>query len=808
MAKKREWKLRDPEAKSQARRYAHPVPSRTYLRQHLEEQGVPVPFEDLVDAFGLDRRGRRALGARLNAMVRDGQILRNRRAGYCLLDRIALVTGVVSAHRDGFGFVVPDQDKADDVYLSPRHMRELMHGDRVAVRIRGHDRRGRPEGSLVEVLEHNTSSVVGKYLQERGVGFVAPENPRITHRIVVPPDAVGTARPGQVVLAEITAQPTRQTQPIGRIVKVLGKPSAPGIEIEIAIHAHGLPTDWPGAVEEELRRFGEEVPAGAKRGREDLRHLPLVTIDGADARDFDDAVFCEATPSGWRLLVAIADVAQYVERGSALDLEAQNRGTSVYFTRRVLPMLPGVLSNGLCSLNPKVERLCLVCEMRVGRDGRVSRARFFEGVMRSQARLSYEEVAAMLVGGDARLRRKHARLLPHLEELFSVFRVLVARRRRRGAIDFELPEAYVELGEDRRIESISSYERNDAHRMIEECMIAANVSAARFLGRHKLPTLYRVHDRPSPEKLEELKAFLETFGVPLPRVRELDPRHFARVIERVRGQPYDSLVETVLLRSMARAAYQPDNRGHFGLALAQYVHFTSPIRRYPDLLVHRAIKHVLSGKEAGSFPYSARDMDRLGKHCSMTERRADDATRDAIAWLKCEFMSTKIGQEFDGVITGVTTFGLFVQLEDVFVEGLVHVTSLQNDYYELDAPKHSLVGTQSRKVYQLAAPLRVRVVNVDMEQRRIDFEPVEPKARSRGKRAQRQGPSGRARGRRQARRPKKKSPPETTAPASTASREAPLALRSPGSQRWERLSNGREHVGHTRDTQDPLDEAH
>jgi len=733
MPKKRAWQLRDPEAETEARKYPHPVPSRSYIRQVLEQRGVPVPFDELAQAFALDRRERSALGVRLKAMVRDGQVIQNRREGYCLVDRIAVVTGVVSAHRDGFGFVVPDQEGADDVYLSSRYMRELMHGDRVAVRIRGRDRRGRPEGSLVEVLERNTRSVVGKYLQERGVGFVVPENPRITHRILVPPDAAGTARPGQVVLVEITAQPTRQAQPIGRIAKVIGTPNAPGIEIEIAIHAYGLPTDWPEAVEKQVRRFGEQVPERAKRGREDLRQLPLVTIDGADARDFDDAVFCEPTSSGWRLLVAIADVAHYVERGTPLDEEARSRGTSVYFTRRVLPMLPEVLSNGLCSLKQGVDRLCMVCEMRIGRDGKVSRARFFEGVMRSRARLTYDEVAAMLFGGDAGLRRTHAALLPHLEQLKEVFQALIEQRRRRGAIDFELPEAYVELGEDRRIESISSYERNDAHRIIEECMIAANVSAARFLTRQKLPTLYRVHDKPSPEKLKELEAFLGTFGVPFARFKSIEPRHFAQVLERIRDQPYDKLVETVLLRSMSRAAYQPDNLGHFGLALTQYVHFTSPIRRYPDLLVHRAIKHALSGGKPGKFAYSPRDMDRLGQHCSMTERRADDATRDAIAWLKCEFMSDKLGEEFDGVITGVTSFGLFVQLREVFVEGLVHVTSLENDYYEFDAPRHQLLGARTKKVYQLAAPLRVRVVNVDMEQRRIDFEPVEPKRRSRAK---------------------------------------------------------------------------
>ena len=725
---KRRWELRDPEALAETQKYAHPVPSRTYIQQFLEKRGVPMPFDELVEAFELNRAERSGLSIRLKAMVRDGQIIRNRRDGYCLVDRLALVTGVVSAHRDGFGFVLPDQDGTEDVFLASRYMRELMHGDRVAVRIRGLDRRGRPEGSLVEVLERNTTSVVGKFHRERGIGFVVPEDPRIAHRIAVPSDAAGNTRPGHAVLVEITTQPSRKTQPIGRIGKVLGKANAPGIEIDIAIHRHRLPTDWPAAVEKQTRRFGDDVPENAKREREDMRHLPLVTIDGADARDFDDAVYCESTPSGWRLYVAIADVAHYVERGSALDEEARNRGTSVYFTRRVLPMLPEALSNGLCSLKPKVDRLCMVCEMRIGRDGKVSRARFFEGVMHSHARLTYEQVAAMLFDDDAKLRRQHAKLLPHLEELNEVFRALLAQRRKRGAIDFELPEAYVELGEDRRIESISSYERNDAHRMIEECMIAANVAAARFLGRQKIPTLYRVHDKPTPEKFKDLESFLKTFGVPFPRTQDIEPRHFARVLERIRGKSYDTLVETVLLRSMSRAAYQPDNLGHFGLALAQYAHFTSPIRRYPDLLVHRAIKHVLSGKKPGSFPYSQKDMDRLGKHCSMTEKRADDATRDAIAWLKCEFMLDKIGQQFDGVITGVTSFGAFVQLQDVFVEGLVHVTSLENDYYELDAPRHRLVGARTNKIYQLAAPLRVKVVDVDMEQRRIDFEPVEPKA--------------------------------------------------------------------------------
>ncbi|HIG69945.1 MAG TPA: ribonuclease R [Myxococcales bacterium] len=749
MSRRLSWQAQDPEKNAEAKKYRNPVPSRAYILEFLEERGGPMPLDDLVEAFELNQRERTALSHRLSAMVRDGQVLPNRRGEYCLVDRIALVTGVVSAHRDGFGFVVPDQDDAEDVFLTPRYMRELMDGDRVAVRVSGRDRRGRPEGSLVEVLERNSTTVVGRYVRESRVGFVVPENPRITHRIAVPTDAVGKAKPGQVVLVEITSQPTRQSQPIGRIVKVLGKPNAPGMEIDIAVNVHGLPTEWPVAVEKETRRLGDKVPAGAARGRKDLRHLPLVTIDGADARDFDDAVFCEPTRSGWRLYVAIADVAHYVEPASALDEEAENRGTSVYFTRRVIPMLPEALSNGLCSLKEKVDRLCMVCEMQIRRDGTVSRSEFFEGIMRSQARLTYEEVAAMLYSKDAKLRRKHAELLPHLEELNAVFGALLTQRRKRGAIDFELPEAFVELGEDRRIESISTYERNDAHRMIEECMIAANVSAARFLGRNKLPTLYRVHDQPTAEKFNALKAFLATLGVPFPRVKNIEPQHFARILERVRGKSYDNLVETVLLRSMSRAVYQPDNLGHFGLALEEYAHFTSPIRRYPDLLVHRAIKHALTDKKPARFGYTNKDMQRLGEHCSMTGKRADEATRDAIAWLKCDFMLDKIGDEFNGVITGVTNFGVFVQLEDVFVEGLVHVTSLENDYYEFDASKHRLVGTRSKQIYQLAATLRVRVVKVDMEQRRIDFEPVKPKMRRRRKQAAVKTPTKKpARGRR------------------------------------------------------------
>lgn len=738
----------DPEARAEARRYPRPIPSRALVRKLLRDRGVPLTLRDMAEALELDARERRGLEARLRAMVRDGELIRNRRGGFCLVDELDLVTGVVRGHPDGYGFVIPESGGDGDVYLPPRAMRELFDGDRVALRIVRRDRRGRAEGEVVEVLERRTETIVGRLFRDRGVTFVVPENRRIPHRIVVAPGADGGARQGQVVVVRLVEPPSRHGEPIGEVIQVLGEPDAPGMEIEIAIRNHGLPCEWPDEVRAEVRKLGRSLSRAALRDRDDLRELPLVTIDGEDARDFDDAVFCAPTPSGWRLTVAIADVAHYVEPGSALDREALRRGTSVYFTRRVLPMLPEELSNGLCSLRPEEDRLAVVCELLVSRDGSLGRARFREAVIRSRARLTYTEVAALLYRGDAALRRGRASLLPHLEELDRLYRALRRARRRRGAIDFDLPEAYIELGEDRRIESIGTYERNDAHRIIEECMIAVNVAAARMLGRRRLPTLYRVHDAPPPDKLEELADFLESLGIPFPRARSVRPLHFARVLDRVKRSPHRTLVETVMLRSMARACYDPDNRGHFGLALPEYVHFTSPIRRYPDLLVHRGIKHLLRGGRPRAFAYDRAEMERLGAHCSMTERRADDATREAIDWIKCEFMRDKVGEAFEGSIVGVTHFGLFVQLRDFFVEGLVRIASLPNDYYEFDARRHRLVGRRSGRVYQLASPLRVRVAQVDMEQRRIEFVPVEPptEAPERPRRGRRPAPAGGAGG--------------------------------------------------------------
>jgi ribonuclease R len=607
-------------------------------------------------------------------------------------------------------------------------MRALMHRDRVVAHVSGIDRRGRREGAVVEVLERNTHQVVGRFHREGAVAMVIPDNKRITHDIVVPPEYEAGAQHQQIVLVELIEQPSRRRQPVGRIVETLGDHMAPGMEIDIAIRSYELPHHWPEAVEDEIGGLRAEVPEEAKQGREDIRHLPLVTIDGEDARDFDDAVYCEPLDdkAGWRLYVAIADVSHYVAVATGLDGEAVQRGNSVYFPGRVVPMLPEVLSNGLCSINPHVDRLCMVCEMRISADGEVKKHRFFEGLMRSHARLTYNQVAAMLPTeereGDPELRQQFAALVPHLENLHQLYSAFNRRRSQRGAIEFETTETSIVFGEGKKIERIVPLVRNDAHKMIEECMIAANVEAARFLEKNHMPTLFRIHETPKEDKLTDLRAFLAELGLDLPGGDKPEARDYGRLLDQVRERPDAHLIQTVMLRSMNQAVYSPDNVGHFGLALEAYAHFTSPIRRYPDLLVHRAIRHVLQGGKADDFVYAPADMQSLGEHCSMTERRADEATRDATDWLKCEYIQDKVGESFDGIITAVTSFGLFVELDNIYVEGLVHVTSLRSEYYHFDPSRHCLKGEHSGRSYRLADKVRVKVVRVDLDERKIDFE--------------------------------------------------------------------------------------
>ncbi len=714
----------DPYAEREAQKYARPIASREAILHWLEKAGTPLRFERLAQDLHLRHTDElEALSRRLAAMLRDGQLVQNRRDEYCLVKLLPLVAGTVIGHRDGFGFLKPDEG-GDDVFLPPRQMRTLMHGDRALVRVQGRDARGRAEGSLVDVLERNTHEVAGRYVEEHGVSFVQPDNSRIAHTVLVPAAERNGARPGQMVVAELTQQPDKQSEPIGRVTRILGERHAPGMEVELAVHAHGLPHDWPLDVQREMRAFDESVPEASKQGRLDLRNTPLVTIDGEDARDFDDAVYCERRGNGFRLLVAIADVSHYVQPGSALDLEARNRGTSVYFPDRVIPMLPKVLSNGLCSINPEVDRLCMVCDMRVSAEGNISQAHFYEGLMRSAARFTYTRVAGILVDKDEKLRREYAQLVSQLENLYGVYHALAKARAKRGAIDFDSTETRVIFGEDRKVAAIKPLVRNDAHRLIEECMIAANVEAARFLEKHQIPALYRVHASPDADGLKELRIFLGTLGLSLGGGQKPDAMHYARLLDKVKGRPDKALIQTVLLRSLSQAVYSPVNVGHFGLSLSHYAHFTSPIRRYPDLLVHRAIRHVLRGGSAKNFQYSVTQMENLGSHCSMTERRADEATRDAMDWLKAEYMQDKLGEEFDGLITGVLPFGLFVQLKDLYVEGLVHVTSLPSDYYSHDPVGHRMVGERSGRIYRLTDPIRVRVSNVNLEEHKIDFEPM------------------------------------------------------------------------------------
>ncbi|WP_349431306.1 ribonuclease R [Methylomarinum sp. Ch1-1] len=723
----------DPYAQREAEKYENPIPSRELILQVIKEAGKPLRRKQIADHFGLQSdESLEALRRRLRAMERDGQLVFNRRQKYCLVNSQDLIAGRVLGHPDGFGFLHPD-DGSGDLFLLPREMKALIHNDRAVVRIAGIDRRGRREAAVVDVLERNTHQVVGRFSKERGVSFVVPEHNKISHEVVIPQDEANGAKEGQIVVAEILEQPTKRRQPVGKIVEVLGEHMAPGMEIEVAIRSYELPNEWPEELLEEVAPLSDQVPEEAKEGRTDIRELPLVTIDGEDARDFDDAVYCQKTPKGWKLLVAIADVSHYVKVNTALDAEAKKRSTSVYFPERVIPMLPEILSNGLCSLNPDVDRLCMVCEMYINKQGEVIRSRFFEAVMRSHARLTYTSVARMLVDGDKKLAKKHHHLMPHLQELYALFKAMRKQREQRGAMDFDTQETQIVFGAERKIEKIVPTERNDAHKLIEEFMIAANMAAARFLNRKKMPRLLRIHEGPGSEKLLTLRTFLGEMGLHLGGGENPTPLDYMELLDSVQGRPNAHLIQTVMLRSMSQAVYSPETKGHFGLALEAYAHFTSPIRRYPDLLVHRAIRHCLQGKTAESFFYGFPDMVVLGEHCSANERRADEATRDVVTWLKCEYMLDKVGEEFTGLISAVTGFGFFVELQDIYVEGLVHISTLPQDYFHFDATSHQLYGERTGIRYRLGDMVKVKVARVDLDEKKIDFDLLQTGKKSKAK---------------------------------------------------------------------------
>ncbi len=724
-ARKASSRWSDPNAERENQRYEHPIPSREAILQFLSERAQLLNAETLARELNLEHpRDFEALTKRLAAMLRDGQLLQNRRGGYGVAQKLDLIPGTIIANAEGFGFLRPDA-AGDDVYISPAEMRKVMHGDRALLNVVGIDRRGRRQGAIAEVLERRASRLVGRIVEQNGLVLVAPDDRRLHQDILIPPGKDRGARSGQIVVAEITQPPTAQRGPIGEVVSVLGERLTPSLIVEMAIASHGLPNEWPDQALREAAQVEPQVKRDEIAGRVDLRKLPLVTIDGEDARDFDDAVFAEPVASGFRLIVAIADVSHYVRPGSAIDDEAQKRSTSVYFPGFVVPMLPETLSNGICSLNPKVERLCMVCEMQIGHDGEVSRAKFYPAVMRSHARLTYTRVWQALGEKNADARAELADVLPQLEHLHQLYRILAKARQRRGAIDFDSREVKFRLAPSGEIVQLGAEPRNDAHKLIEECMIAANVEAAKFLDKHKIPALYRVHAPPPESKYEDLLEFLREFALRMPPHAQVKPADFSALLKKIRDRADAGLIQSVLLRSQSLAVYSPENSGHFGLALDAYAHFTSPIRRYPDLLVHRAIRYALGGGKLSDYTYSASAMAALATHCSQNERRADEAERDVDERYKCAWMEKHVGSEFDGIVSGVTSFGLFVELTESQVSGLVHITQLPNDYYHFDPIRRLLSGERRGLKFRLGDTVRVQVLRASLEDRKIDFRLVQ-----------------------------------------------------------------------------------
>jgi len=742
MKKNKNTPVSDPHASREAEKYEKPIPSREFILETLEQAGGPLNKNQLARLLSVsDVAQLDALRRRLRAMERDGQLMRNRKGAYGLPSKMDLVTGRVQAHRDGYGFVMLEGG-GDDLFINGKQMSTVFDGDIVLCRAGEKDHRGKREGVIVDVIKRNTQQVVGRLYREGGVIFVIPDNNRITHDIFIAPEDTAGADMGEYVVVELLTQPAWRVHPTGKVIEVLGQHMAPGMEIDVAIRSHDIPHVWSDAVLEEAAKLDDEPLDTDKHDRIDLRELPFVTIDGEDARDFDDAVYCEAKAGGgWRLWVAIADVSHYVNCGSALDQEAVVRGNSVYFPERVIPMLPEGLSNGLCSLKPDVDRLCMVCEMTISSSGKLSGYQFYEGVIHSHARLTYNKVGAMLNEEHAQydeLTQRYSSLLGDIRQLHALYKVLRLARSKRGAIDFETTETRIVFGADKKIETIVPVERNDAHKLIEECMLCANVATAKFLEKHEVPALYRVHEGPSEEKLANLRAYLAELGFNLGGQAKPSPKDYQQLMEQIVDRADASIIQTMMLRSLSQAVYQPENLGHFGLSYEGYTHFTSPIRRYPDLLVHRAIRHVIRSQQPSKhvrrvetakalnkkviYPYDIHALLGLGEQCSMTERRADDATRDVIAWLKCEYLQEHVGETFAGVISAVTGFGFFVELTDIYVEGLVHVSALDRDYYHFEPAKQRLVGERAGRTFHLGDEVQVQVVRVSLDDKKIDLE--------------------------------------------------------------------------------------
>jgi ribonuclease R len=810
----------DPHASREQDRYTHPIPSREIILGVLEAADAPMKFGAIAEQLDLqEERDLDALRRRLRAMQRDGQLISGRRGAYGVPKRMDLLHCRVMGHRDGYGFARPLQEGGDDLFLSAKEMYQVFDGDEVLVAIAGIDRRGRAEGQVVEVLSRAHTQVVGRYMEESGIGFLVSHNTRIRNHILIPPNSKGGARHGQMVSVELTDYPSAKLGAKGKVVEVLGDHLDPGLEIDVAIRAHGIPWEWPDEVLREAGTLGEEPAEADKHHRVDLRDVPFVTIDGEDARDFDDAVWCEAREGGFQLRVAIADVSHYVPVGSALDEEASHRGNSVYFPERVVPMFPEVLSNGLCSLKPRVDRLAMVCDMQIGPEGDLAHYVFYEAVIHSHARLTYTDVGAVLTDGES--PNVAAERYGDIARLYRLYEVLRGAREQRGALDFDTQETRIVFDEQRKIAAIEPVYRNDAHKLIEECMLIANVATARFLEATEQPALFRVHEGPSAQKLENLRDFLGELTLELPGGLKPTPEHYQSLLSTVEGRDDAQVIQTMLLRSLSQAVYQPDNGGHFGLHFEAYAHFTSPIRRYPDLLVHRAIRSVIRGRSkrahvsrvAGAkglrrdviYPYDMASMLALGEQCSMTERRADDATREVDAWLKCEFLKDRIGDAFSGVIAAVTNFGVFVELHDLYIEGLLHVSALPGDYYHFDQAKQRLVGERTRQVFQLGGVVAVKVARVDLDDRKIDLELVDggspkraagagPRKQGKGENKAKAGGEG-PKAARQARRKTSSENPSKSASSKTKPKKAKSSKTKSGKNTSSQAKSGKATLG-------------
>ncbi len=712
MKKKSALRHQDPYLNRELQRYVNPLPSREWILTILDRIGIPVNTSVLANKLGITKEEKAFFERRLNAMARDGQVLINRRGAVCVADKLALVKCRVEVHKDDFGFAIPlNSADGNDFVLYARQMLGLMNGDIVTVRPAGVDRKGRREGQVLDIIERANKDVVGRLKLEHGVALLIPEDKRLGASIVLQPHSVGKAKAGQVVVASIESYPDASQAAVARVTEVLGDYADSGMEIEIAVRKHHLPHQFSSACLKQAEKISDHVKPSEYKNRVDLRELPLITIDGETARDFDDAVYAEKIGRNYRLVVAIADVSHYVKPDDAIDVDAQERATSVYFPRRVIPMLPEKLSNGICSLNPNVERLCMVCDMEITYAGNIKSYQFYPAIMRSHARLTYTQ-AWDWISND----QTNDPLKKHVLNLYQLYQILLKKRLQRGAMEFDSIETQMVFNKQGKIERIIPVIRNEAHRLIEECMLAANVCAAEFLHKHKHPALYRNHAGPTSEKLINLREQLGLLGLKLQGGDHPTPKEYASLFQQIKDRPDRQIIEVMMLRSMQQAVYEPNNLGHFGLAYPAYTHFTSPIRRYPDLTIHRAIKAVLNHSK-----YEPKSWNELGVWCSQVERKADNASRDVENWLKTYYMRDKIGEVFSGRVSGMANFGLFITLDDVYIDGMVHISDLGEDYFNYHPELMAIIGERSGLRFKLGDKVTVKVVRADLEQSRIDL---------------------------------------------------------------------------------------